>query len=87
MANRFRLWWERLDNVGMIDPRTRDRFPGAAGYFNTASLGLPSDGTVAAMEDAIAAWEGGSAEPPDYDKTSRRPVSCLPTSCRRLLSG
>ena len=68
MANRFRLWWERLDNVGMIDPRTRDRFPGAAGYFNTASLGLPSDGTVAAMEDAIAAWQGGRAEPPDYDR-------------------
>jgi len=68
MANRFRLWWERLDNVGMIDPRTQDRFPGAAGYLNTASLGLPSDETVAAMEDAIAAWQGGTAQPPDYDR-------------------
>jgi selenocysteine lyase/cysteine desulfurase len=52
----------------MIDPGTRDQFPGAAGYFNTASLGLPSDGTVAAIEDAIAAWQGGRAEPPDYDR-------------------
>jgi selenocysteine lyase/cysteine desulfurase len=52
----------------MIDPGIRDRFSGAVGYFNTASLGLPSDETVAAMEAAIAVWRGGRAEPPDYDR-------------------
>jgi malonyl CoA-acyl carrier protein transacylase len=52
----------------MIDAEIRSRFAGAAGYFNTASLGLPSAGTVAAMDEAIADWQAGRAEPPDYDE-------------------
>lgn len=52
----------------MTDAEIRRRFPGAAGYFNTASLGLPSAGTVAAMNEAIADWQAGRAEPPDYDE-------------------
>jgi len=52
----------------MIDAEIQSRFPGAAGYFNTASLGLPCVGTVAAMNAAIADWQAGRAEPPDYDE-------------------
>jgi len=52
----------------MIDTEIQSRFPGAAGYFNTASLGLPCVGTVAAMSEAIADWQAGQVEPPDYDE-------------------
>ncbi|MEN8235246.1 MAG: aminotransferase class V-fold PLP-dependent enzyme [Actinomycetota bacterium] len=59
----------------MISGDIRGRFPGAAGYFNTASLGLPSRGTVAALQGALAEWQAGRAQPPDYDEdvaTARR---------------
>ena len=52
----------------MIYAEIRSLFPGAAGYFNTASLGLPCVGTIAAMNQAIADWQAGRAEPPDYDE-------------------
>ncbi len=34
----------------MITDEIRARFPGAEGYLNTASIGLPSEATVAALE-------------------------------------
>jgi len=52
----------------MINDDIRNQFPGAEGYFNTASLGLPPQATVAALQDGIADWQAGRAEPPDYDE-------------------
>ena len=59
----------------MIEHGVRGQFSGAAGYFNTASVGLPSMNTVAALQVAIADWQAGRAEPPDFDEdvaTARR---------------
>lgn len=51
----------------MIDELVQSQFPEAAGYFNTASLGLPSLDTADALHGAIADWQSGRVEPPDYD--------------------
>ncbi len=51
----------------MISEDIRGRFPGAGGYFNTASIGLPSPETVSALEDAVTEWQAGRAEPAGYD--------------------
>jgi selenocysteine lyase/cysteine desulfurase len=51
----------------MIDEGVRAQFPGAAGYLNTASLGLPPQAAVDALSAAMAAWQAGDAEAPDYD--------------------
>ena len=51
LSTQLRLWWTLLDSAGMIDAEIRSRFPGAEGYFSTASLGLPCEGTIAAMND------------------------------------
>jgi len=42
-------------------------FPGAAGYLNTASIGLPPQRTVDAMRSAIDDWQYGRVHAPDYD--------------------
>jgi selenocysteine lyase/cysteine desulfurase len=42
-------------------------FPGAAGYLNTAAIGLPPDAAVAALHQAITSWQDGEAHAPDYD--------------------
>lgn len=47
-------------------------FPGAAGYLNTASLGLPPPPAVAALHRAVDDWAAGAAAPPDYDDAVRR---------------
>jgi selenocysteine lyase/cysteine desulfurase len=55
-------------------------FPYAAGYLNTASLGLPPNSAVAAMTSALDAWHRGATEPPDYDEfvnASRRSFATL----------
>jgi selenocysteine lyase/cysteine desulfurase len=44
------------------------QFPTAAGYLNTASLGIPPADAVTALEAAIARWAGGETSPPDYDE-------------------
>ena len=51
----------------MIDEAVRAQFPGASGYLNTASLGLPPRSAVTELTAAIAEWQAGSAEPPAYD--------------------
>lgn len=43
-------------------------FPYAAGYLNTASLGLPPAPAVDAMTAALDDWQQGRANPPDYDR-------------------
>ena len=63
----------------MIDEAIRNEFPGAAGYFNTASLGLPSVDTVDALHAAVADWQAGRVEPPDYDDDV--------TTARQLFAG
>lgn len=42
-------------------------FPGAAGYLNTASIGLPSQRTVDAMRAAVDDWQHGRARATAYD--------------------
>ena len=51
----------------MIDEGVRTQFPGAAGYLDTASLGLPARETVDAMMAALADWQSGAATAPSYD--------------------
>jgi selenocysteine lyase/cysteine desulfurase len=51
----------------MIDEGVRRQFPAAAGYLDTASLGLPPQATVDAMTAAIASWQAGEAAAPGYD--------------------
>jgi selenocysteine lyase/cysteine desulfurase len=52
----------------MIDERIRSQFPGAAGYLDTASLGLPPRQAVDAMTAALAEWQAGAATAPGYDR-------------------
>lgn len=54
------------------------QFPGAAGYLNSASIGLPPTQAVEALHDALDEWQSGQAHAPDYD----RPVA----QARRLFA-
>jgi selenocysteine lyase/cysteine desulfurase len=51
----------------MIAAEVRAQFPGASGYLNTASLGLPPQVTIEAMEAALSEWRSGAATAPGYD--------------------
>ena len=51
----------------MVDERVQGQFPGAAGYLNTASLGLPPQVAVDALSAALTEWQAGRAEAPAYD--------------------
>ena len=42
-------------------------FPGASGYLNTASIGLPPAPVTAAMHEAVEDWAAGDATAPGYD--------------------
>ncbi len=42
-------------------------FPGARGYLNTASMGLPPDAAADELRAAIDDWQRGSATAPSYD--------------------
>jgi len=52
----------------MIAAEVRAQFPGASGYLNTASLGLPPQVTVEAMNAALSEWQSGAATAPGYDR-------------------
>lgn len=43
-------------------------FPGATGYLNTSSIGLPPDEAVADLQRAIEDWQNGRATAPGYDQ-------------------
>ena len=43
------------------------QFPGAAGYLNSASIGLPPTHAVADLQNAITKWQDGRAQAPEYD--------------------
>ena len=47
-------------------------FPGAPGYLNTASMGLPPRGAAAAVKSAVDEWAAGRAQAPDYDEHVER---------------
>ena len=47
-------------------------FPGAAGYLNTASIGLPPQRTVDAMRAAVDDWQSGRAQASAYDAIVER---------------
>ncbi len=49
-----------LDDLGT-------EFPGAHGYLNTASMGLPPSSAVDALTQAIRSWQDGRATAPEYD--------------------
>ena len=42
-------------------------FASPRGYLDTASVGMPPAGTVAAMHRAVERWQRGEARPQDYD--------------------
>ena len=46
----------------------RDHFPGAAGYLNTSSIGLPPVRAVEELQQAIKDWQDGRATAPGYDR-------------------
>jgi selenocysteine lyase/cysteine desulfurase len=47
-------------------------FPGAAGYLNTSTLGLPPVAAVRALHDAVDEWAAGRADPRAYDLSVQR---------------
>jgi selenocysteine lyase/cysteine desulfurase len=51
----------------MIAVDLNAEFPGAPGYLNTASIGLPPSRAVAALQAAIVEWQSGAARPTEYD--------------------
>jgi len=51
----------------MIDD-LESEFPGARGYLNTASIGLPPGAAAAELRAAIDAWQNGAAQAPEYDR-------------------
>lgn len=51
----------------MTSDEIRRQFPGASGYLNTASIGLPPHRAVAALDAAIEEWQSGRAQAPGYD--------------------
>ncbi len=48
------------------------RFPGAPGFLNTSTVGLPPSNAVADMSAAIDAWQAGTASAPGYDVSVQR---------------
>ena len=50
----------------------RKLFPGARGYLDTATIGLPPAGAVEDLRDAIDEWRRGAASAPGYDSWVRR---------------
>lgn len=51
--------------------QARRQFPGALGYLNTASLGLPPTAAVDELRAALSRWQAGEAAPADYDEAVR----------------
>ena len=51
-----------------MDEGVRAWCPGAQGYLNTASLGLPPQVAVDEMSAALAEWQAGTATAPSYDR-------------------
>ena len=45
-----------------------DQFPGARGYLNSASIGLPPADAANELRRAIDAWQNGTASAPGYDR-------------------
>ncbi len=52
----------------MIDEGVRGQFPGAQGYLDTASLGLPPRVAVEAITAALSEWQAGTATASGYDR-------------------
>lgn len=51
---------------------TADDFPGARGYLDTATLGLPCPATLDELERTLTGWRAGTAQPAAYDDHVRR---------------
>ena len=55
-----------IDQVGKLQ-EYRDQFPGRRGHLNTATIGLPSEATLRAMELALETWAGGRTSTHAWD--------------------
>ena len=51
----------------MLDASVPARFAAGPGYLNTASVGLPSRATMAAVRQAQETWEAGQCDPVAFD--------------------
>ena len=51
---------------------TADDFPGARGYLDSATLGLPCPATLAELQLTLTDWQAGNASPAAYDDHVRR---------------
>ena len=49
-----------------------DDFPGARGYLDTATLGLPCRATLGELQRTLTDWQAGTAKPAAYDDHVRR---------------
>lgn len=49
-----------------------DDFPGARGYLDTATLGLPCPATLDELQRTLTDWQAGTARPAAYDEHVRR---------------
>ncbi len=47
-------------------------FPGAPGFLNTSTVGLPPTGAVSEIHAAITSWQAGTASAPGYDVSVQR---------------
>jgi selenocysteine lyase/cysteine desulfurase len=57
---------------GLLDLALAAEFPGARGYLNTSSLGLPPNAAVLELHRAVDEWAAGRAAPADYDQAIAR---------------
>ena len=53
--------------TGAVFDDYRQQFPGAPGYLNTGSMGLPPPRTVAAMQAIVDDWQNGRATAVQFD--------------------
>ena len=64
-----------------------DDFPGARGYLDTATLGLPCPATLDELQRTLTDWQAGTARPAAYDEHVRRSreafarMAGIPTAC------
>src|SRR5258706_8058186 len=55
------------DTRGVDHAPITSEFPGARGYLNTASVGLPPARSVEMLRARIVEWQAGRTDPPSFD--------------------
>lgn len=59
-------------DAGLDAPLAPGEFAPEVTYLNTASLGLPPQRSLAALQASLEQWRAGTAAPPDYDEVLSR---------------